>query len=122
MELIDRYLHEVGRYLSPKNRTDILKELNSVLNDAVEARSEGEPSEEDVIKVLTEFGPPNKVASSYWPEGQYLIGPALFPHFRTAIGITLLVMAIVYLVLIGVLVVIAGQYQEALDLAGGFHW
>jgi len=120
MELIRRYLHEVGKYLSPKNRDDILKELSSVLTDAVEARSQGESTEEDVIEVLKEFGPPNKVAASYWPEGQYLIGPALFPHFRTAMGITLLVMAIVYLVLIGVLVVMAGQYQQALDLAGGF--
>lgn len=120
MELIERYLHQVGRFLSPKNREDILKELRSLLVDTLEARKEGEATEEDVVAVLKEFGSPQKVAASYWPEGQYLIGPTLFPNFRIAVSITLLVMVIVFSVLIGILVVFSGQYEAALELLGSF--
>ena len=75
MELIDRYVYDVGRYLPRKNRADIQAELRSLLMDTLESRVKGEPSEEDVVALLKEFGPPEKVAASYWPEGQYLIGP-----------------------------------------------
>ena len=77
MDLIDRYIAEVGRYLPAKNRADIQAELRSSLVDNLEARAGENPSEEDTAQVLKEFGPPRKVAASYWPEGQYLIGPRL---------------------------------------------
>jgi hypothetical protein len=66
---------------------------------------EGEPSQEDEIELLREFGPPQKVAASYWPEGQYLIGPRLYPLFRMVVGIVLIVFVIVQLVLLGVALV-----------------
>jgi len=47
MELIDRYVQEVGRHLPRKNRTDIQAELQSTLVDTLEARVEGEPSRDD---------------------------------------------------------------------------
>jgi hypothetical protein len=91
MNLIDRYVYAVGRQLPRKNRADIQAELKSTLIDTLEARSEGEPSEEQVVTLLTEFGPPEKVAASYWPESQYLIGPKLYPLFRMSLGIAVLV-------------------------------
>jgi len=105
MELIERYVHEVGRHLPRKNRADIQVELKSTLVDTLEDRVEGSPSEEDEINLLQEFGPPRKVAASYWPQGQYLIGPNLFPLFRTVVGIALLVFVIVQLVLLGIALV-----------------
>jgi hypothetical protein len=120
MNLIDRYLHEVGRHLPPKNRQDILDELKSNLADSLENCTQGVPSEQDMINLLKEFGPPEKVAASYYPEGQYLIGPTLFPIFRTAISLTLLVMVIVSLVLIGVLTIFAGDYDAALEIVSDF--
>jgi hypothetical protein len=102
MELIDRYVFEVGRHLPRKQRADIQVELKSTLVDTLEARVEGEPSQEDEIELLKEFGPPNKVAASYWPQGQFLIGPSLFPLFRMVVSITLLVFVIVQLVLVGI--------------------
>jgi len=98
MELIERYLHEVGRYLPAKNRADIQAELRSLLVDALEERAGGEAGDEAAAALLKEFGSPKKVAASYWPEGQYLIGPALFPVFRTVCSIALLVLVIVHLV------------------------
>ena len=102
MELIDRYVQEVGRHLPRKKRSDIQAELQSTLIDTLEGRVEGEPSQDDQVELLKEFGPPQKVAASYWPEGQYLIGPRLYPLFRMVVGIVLIVFVIVQLVLLGV--------------------
>lgn len=89
MELIERYIHEVGRYLPAKNRGDIQAELRSLLSDALEADAGAEPSEAAVVDVLKKFGSPRSVAARYYPEGQYLIGPALYPLFNMIIGIVI---------------------------------
>lgn len=120
MELIDRYINEVGRYLPGKNRSDIQAELRSALVDALEARVEGEAGEEDVVAILKEFGAPARVAASYRPESQYLIGPELFPTFRTVVGIALLVVLVVHLVLFAVLLFFGSQPMKALEVLSGF--
>jgi hypothetical protein len=102
MDLIERYVQAVGRHLPRKNQADILAELQSTLADTLEARAAGEATEEQVVALLKEFGQPEKVAASYWPEGQYLIGPQLYPLFRMVAGIALSVFAIVQLALLGV--------------------
>jgi hypothetical protein len=89
MNLIDRYIHEVGRHLPRKNREDIQAELQSLLVDTLEDRTSGEPTEEDMVALLEEFGDPKKVAASYYPEGQYLIGPTLYPIFRLVVAIAI---------------------------------
>ncbi|HNB53933.1 MAG TPA: hypothetical protein PK530_18445 [Anaerolineales bacterium] len=90
MELIERYLQEIGRHL-PRNlsrtqRADILTELRSALMDTLDARG-GNPSEEVIVQGIQEMGAPEKVAASYHAEGQYLIGPALYPTFKLVLGI-----------------------------------
>ena len=119
MELIDRYVYEVGRHLPRKNRADIQVELQSTLVDTLEARVEGEPSQEDEVELLKEFGPPQKVAASYWPQGQYLIGPNLFHLFRMVVGIALMVFIIVQLVLLGMAMVFNQEiftFMSVLDI------
>jgi hypothetical protein len=120
MELIDRYIYEVGRYLPPKNRGDIQVELRSLLNDSLDARVEGEAGEEDVVALLKEFGPPAKVAASYRPESQYLVSPDLFPIFRTVVGIALLVIVVVHAVLFGVSIFTNPDPLDALNVLSGF--
>ena len=115
MNLIDRYVREVGRHLPRKNRADIQAELQSLLVDSLEDRVEGEASEEDMVNLLKEFGPPEKVAASYWQEGQYLVGPRLYPFFRMVVGIVLIVFVAVQLVLLGIGLVFD---QAALPTAG----
>jgi len=115
MELIDRYVAEVGRHLPFRQRADIEAELRSSLIDSLEARTQNQPTNQDIIDLLQEFGPPQKVAASYWPEGQYLIGPNLYPLFRMVAGIALLVVVIVQLVLLGVALVFR---PEALPVGG----
>jgi hypothetical protein len=77
-DLMERYLHEVGRYVPPKARADIQAELRSLIQDQLDDRYGGAPTDDDIIAVLKEMGDPRHIATSYHKE-QYLIGPALYP-------------------------------------------
>jgi hypothetical protein len=120
MELLDRYIDEVGRHLPRSRRSEIQAKLRSKLANDLKARAEGEPSEEEVVALLKEFGSPEKVAASYWPEGQYLIGPRLYPLFRTILGIALTVMVIVQLVLLVVEAVFNPETLAGVDFISEF--
>jgi len=78
-ELVERYVHQVGRYLPPKERAEIEAELRSMIEDQLDDRYAGSPSPEDVMAVLAEFGRPNEMAASY-NRDQYLIGPDVYPY------------------------------------------
>ncbi len=69
-------------------------ELHSLLEDTLDGRVDGQPSDEDVEALLTEFGSPEKVAASYQPSGEYLVGPNLFPIFKIVLGAVLLAVTI----------------------------
>lgn len=119
MNLLDRYLQEVGRHLPRKDRADILVELRSSLVDALEDRIEGEPTEEELSAVLKEFGPPKEVAARYHPEGQYLIGPSLYTLFRFVVWIALMATVGAQLLAWGVAVFLAGEPFFPLEMLAG---
>ena len=89
MNLLDRYIHEVGRHLPRKSRSDIQAELRSSFVDTLEDRFGQDASEEQTSELLKEFGQPRDVAASYHPQSQYLIGPTLYPIFRMVIWIVI---------------------------------
>ena len=100
MELIDRYVHEVGEHLPARMREDVQAELRSLLLEMVEerARAAGRTADSELVtRVLREFGPPEEVASRYAPPAQYFIGPRLFPVYKLAVGIMGLVVAALFL-------------------------
>jgi HAAS len=104
MNLIDRYLSEVGKHLPRKNRQDIQRELRSILEDMLADRSQaaGQPVDEAMtVAVLKEYGSPQKVAASYLPK-RYLIGPRLYPLFLL---VTQIVVTVLFFVFLGLLVV-----------------
>lgn len=76
--LVERYVHQVGRYLPQKERAEIQAELRSQIQDQLDDRYKGAPSEADVAEVLKELGDPRHMAASYGGE-QYLVGPNLYP-------------------------------------------
>ncbi len=105
MNLIDRYVAEVGKNLPLLNgREDIEKELKSTLEDMLEDRAQNSGRVRDEaleIEVLKEYGSPQKVAQTYNPH-PYLIGPKLFPFFLFVLKIVITVVVSVMLVLAGV--------------------
>ena len=84
MNLIDKYIAEVGKHLPRKNRTDIEAEIRSTLEDMLDERKQADsrPEEELVMELLKEYGAPVEVAAKYKPH-PYLIGPRLFPLFES---------------------------------------
>ncbi len=123
MELVDRYVHEVGRHLPRRGRADIEAEIRSLIEDTLDgyARKQGrDVDEEMIITVLQEFGKPETVAASYRTGKQYLVGPQLFPVFKIVLTVVISVISGLYL--IGVLIALshAESYWDTLwSIAGG---
>src|SRR5512132_3440586 len=94
MNLIDKYIAEIGKHLPRKNRADIEAEIRSTLEDMLDERAQGKgPADEaTIMALLKEYGSPREVAATYKTH-QYLIGPRLFPIFETVIRIVLAVVA-----------------------------
>jgi hypothetical protein len=111
-ELLSRYVAEVKRILGPRAPKDIDRELESLLAESIEAR-EAEAGRElgvhEVAEVLKAFGAPEEVADRYSPRPRYLIGPELFPVFRTVFAAILGAAAGVPLILILVSHLAAGE-------------
>lgn len=102
MDLIDRYVHEVTSSLPRKLREDVSKELRSTLDETLEGRRDRYPAEDpehSAVAVLKNFGPPRELAASYQPKADYLVGPTLYPAFRTTIRVCVFVL--VGLILLG---------------------
>lgn len=93
MNLIDKYVAEVGKHLPRKQRLDIEAEIRSTLEDMIEERkqADGQVSEEQVIELLKEYGAPREVADSYVGP-HYLIGPRVYPTFELVTRIVVLVL------------------------------
>jgi hypothetical protein len=99
MNLIDKYIAEVGKYLPRKNRSDIEAEIRSTLEDMLDERTQdkGPADEATVMTLLKEYGSPREVAATYKTH-QYLIGPRLFPIFEIVLRIVLIVVASVSII------------------------
>ena len=84
MELVNRYVHQVGRRLPKRLRDDVKVELRSLLLDALEERTGLEASnetafsEDDQVAILEEFGPPAQMAAKYQPQPRHIIGPKVY--------------------------------------------
>lgn len=111
MELINRYVHEVGKYLPSRIRKDVQVELRSLIEDRLEDSEVSGKSgkEETVVTILRQLGPPKKIANSYAPSQQWLIGGQFYPIFLGVIGI--------------VWAIIGGGYMVALAFSlDNFSW
>ena len=96
MNLIDKYVTEVGKHLPRKNRLDIQAELRSTLQDMLEDRRANQAagsaaSDEAVRTLLKEYGSPRQVAETY-AGPRFLIGPHIYPFFEMVVGIVLAVL------------------------------
>ena len=77
-DMVERYVYQVGRYLPQNERKEVTDELRSLIQDQLDDRYKGAPSDDDVAEMLAELGDPRHMAKSYGRE-QYLVGPDLYP-------------------------------------------
>jgi hypothetical protein len=104
MNLLDKYISEVGKHLPRRSRVDLQTEIRSNLEDMLDDRSQaaGKPVDDDMIReVLGEYGAPSKVAEAY-QHTRYLIGPRMYPFFLMVVKIVFTVLTVVSLVGLGV--------------------
>lgn len=88
MEIIERYIYAVTQRLPEKQRADIKRELQSLIEDMLEERAPaGRPSREDAESVLLELGHPSALAAKYRGYDRYLIGPMMFEPYLTTLKI-----------------------------------
>ncbi|MCC6500313.1 MAG: hypothetical protein IT313_08620 [Anaerolineales bacterium] len=87
MNLIDRYVAEVGRHLPEKDRADIEAEIRSLIEDMLEERGQSAKSadEKSIAETLEELGDPKLLAYKYSPVKRYLIGPDWFDLYLTTL-------------------------------------
>ncbi len=89
-ELIDRYVYDVTRRLPQEQRADIEKELGSLIDDMLAARTgEAEASADDVTAVLKELGRPSELAAKYRGTKRHLIGPDYYDLYMLVLKIVL---------------------------------
>jgi hypothetical protein len=88
-ELLDRYIHSVKMLLPPDKMDDIAAEIRSNLESLAEDKAERlgrELSPGEMSAILKQHGHPQVVASRYRDRpGQALIGPWLFPFYRSTL-------------------------------------
>ena len=83
MELLDRYLQAVKKYLPTRRQDDIIAELRANMESQIEDKESelGRPlTQGEMEDLLRKMGSPLKVASRYQSQ-QYLIGPTFFPMY-----------------------------------------
>lgn len=116
--LVERYVHQVGYYLPPKERAEVEAELRSQIHDQLEDRYGAAPTQDEVAAVLAELGDPHRMATSYNSE-RYLVGPELYPFMMLVLqhGWSLVPALVAFLHVFGGLV--SQQQPSLLALAGG---
>ena len=108
MNLLNRYLQAVGRLLPKARRDDIIAELRANIVSQMEDREEelGRAlTEDEQVAILRHHGNPTVIAGRYREDnlglafGRQLIGPELFPFYKTSLTVNLAITAIVLAVL-----------------------
>lgn len=106
MELLERYLQAIRRYLPNRRQDDIIAELRANMESQIEDRESelGRPlTQGEFEDLLRKMGSPVMVASRYQPQ-QYLIGPSLFPLYFYVLRIAVVWAFIIYCIVMAVVI------------------
>ncbi|MGE7920599.1 HAAS signaling domain-containing protein [Viridibacillus sp. NPDC093762] len=98
MELIDKYIHEVTRRLSQKDRAAIALELKAIIEEMLPSGF----TEEDVKEALVKLGDPAVLAKTYLEKPMYLIGPLYYQSYisllKTIVPIAMTIALIAFVI------------------------
>ncbi|MGD1823171.1 MAG: hypothetical protein ACPKM0_10480 [Pleomorphochaeta sp.] len=97
MELVDKYIYSIGRKLPLNSKKEIEKELKSLILDEIETKYGKNPSKEEQLEYINEFGSPSEVAQKY-RKNDSLIAPHYSQAFITLIKILTFALSIAFIV------------------------
>ncbi|HEX7729034.1 MAG TPA: hypothetical protein VF392_08360 [Terracidiphilus sp.] len=120
MEILERYLQAVKKYLPWQRQDDIIAELRANLEAQIEdAEAEhGRPlTSAEIEELLKKMGPPMLVAGRFQPQ-RSLIGPTLFPVYLYVLRIALTWATAIYAVVMAVVVPLTAPQE--VDLLQAF--
>lgn len=86
MELLERYLNQIKKYLPLKDKEDTIKELRSLILEEFDSRIDDTNKEEILYDIIKEYGYPVEVAARY-RNTDPLISSVLRPFFYMALKI-----------------------------------
>lgn len=72
MNLIERYLYQVEKYLPRSSRNEIIDELRSLILEQLDDQGINPDDDQRVAEVLKNFGEPRKVAASYTKQDDFI--------------------------------------------------
>lgn len=116
MDLLERYLQAVKKYLPWQRQADIIAELRANLEAQLEDKeaSLGRPlTAGEAEDWLREIGPPMRIAARYQPQ-QHLIGPAVFPMYWYVLRMATLWGLGIYAVVCVVQIIVGAQGVTAI--------
>lgn len=88
--MIERYIYAVVKDLPREIREEASAELRRTISYRVR-KIDGDLSEQDkIMQVLTELGPPKKIATQYRGKERYLIGPKYFERYLIVLRVVLI--------------------------------
>lgn len=98
MDLIDRYLHAVRRWLPADQQDDVIRELSDDLRSQVEDQEAalGRPLDKaEQTEIVRRWGHPLLLAARYLPQ-RHLIGPCVFPIYWLVLRLSVSVAVVVH--------------------------
>lgn len=89
--MIKDYLYAIGKYLSPSQREDVLKEIQANLFDYLEENygDKEEYSDEEIEAAILKMGNPKEVAQAYSDRPRALIAPPLLDIYYLLLKIVI---------------------------------
>ena len=97
MDLLERYLRQIEKYLPLKERKDTIKELRSLLYDHIdELVTQGQKKEQAMYNAIIEMGEPRDVANRYF-ETRPFISKEMEPIFYLVVKIISITLPLVIL-------------------------
>lgn len=89
-DLIERYIHDVIRRLPEQDRAEVRRELEASIADMLPEN----PTEQQIINVLTQLGSPSLLAEQYHQKPRYLISPAMYDSYISVLKLVVLIVAL----------------------------
>lgn len=90
-EMIERYIYDVTRRLPEMDRGEVKRELEASITDMLPDN----PSEQDIVDVLTKLGAPRILAEQYRQKPRYLISPAVYDSYISVLKTVALIVGLV---------------------------